>query len=433
MSTAAIVMVISLLLLLGDGVSTANALAFESKTTNTKIPDISIATGLPNRVYNWIPKKLQSKNQLQQSQQSPPFKIRYQCNGDTKNGKPIVLVHGLFVHSDHWRKTLTNEMLLQQNYCIYALDLLGCGYSDRPAVGSDEANWCNGEIGRFDDNLGILQNIELGSSDGISKRIRNIELRHPVANSPYNFYTWSDLITDFCHDVVMKNNDDDKKKVSLVCNSIGTMSSLQAVIDSPDLYNGVLSISPNFRELHSAEVPMSQITMPLLRRFQKSLRESFGQPLFDALAKPEIVKKILMEPYHVLDSVDDELVEALLTPLIECEGAADVLFDTLSYSAGPLPEQQLSNFPLNKPVWIGYGHKDPWTPSRRVDALQHKFPTVVERVVGWDNVGHCPHDENPDTTVHPFLNEFLQRVNDVDDEATMTKSETEKKKLFFAE
>ena len=29
----------------------------------------------------------------------------------------------------------------------------------------------------------------------------------------------------------------------------------------------------------------------------------------------------------------------LLTPLLT-EGAADVVFDTLSYSAGPLPEQQ---------------------------------------------------------------------------------------------
>jgi pimeloyl-ACP methyl ester carboxylesterase len=94
--------------------------------------------------------------------------------------------------------------------------------------------------------------------------------------------------------------------------------------------------------------------------------------------------------------VDDTLVQVLLDPLLT-PGASQVVFDLLSYSAGPLPEQQLQQFPLghnsnnnhNIPVWVVYGDQDPWTPGPRVEALQHCSP-AVERVVPLHNVGHCP-------------------------------------------
>ena len=84
---------------------------------------------------------------------------------------------------------------------------------------------------------------------------------------------------------------------------------------------------------------------------------------------------------------------------------------SLSYSAGPLPEQQLGMFPQGKPVWIGYGTKDPWTPGKRVDALINKEP--VEQVEPWPEIGHCPHDEAPEL-VNPFILEFLERVHSND-------------------
>jgi pimeloyl-ACP methyl ester carboxylesterase len=79
----------------------------------------------------------------------------------------------------------------------------------------------------------------------------------------------------------------------------------------------------------------------------------------------------------------------------------------LSYSGGPLPEQQLASFPKDKPVWICYGKNDPWTPPGRVEALIKK--PAVEKVVGWEGVGHCPHDEAPEK-VNPLLFEFLNRI-----------------------
>ena len=340
-------------------------------------PKISPATNLPNQLYKW-------RNQ----------QIRYQQSGP-KTGNPVVLVHGLFVNSDHWRKTIKG--LSSEGYNVYALDLWGYGYSSKPPYDSIEAQAVNGENLRFDDAPSILQGVELGTPGGKGVRIRDVDLRHPV-QSPYNFYTWSELLSDFCRDVVSKKGD-----VTLVSNSIGTNTVLQAVIDAPELYNGVCVVTPNFRELHSAEVAFPQLSMPLIQTVQKALREN-GQPLFDALATKSTVKQILKEPYKVQEAVDDTLVDVLLDPLL-LEGASNVVFDTLSYSAGPLPEQQLASFP-DKPVWICYGKDDPWTPPARVDALLNK-PTV-ERVVGWDKVGHCPHDEAPEL-VNPFLLEFLEQ------------------------
>lgn len=231
--------------------------------------------------------------------------------------------------------------------------------------------------------------------------------------SPYNFYTWAEQLTDFVHDVIHVETGATSKPVTLVANSIGTMSSLQSVIDEPNLFNGVVVINPNFRELHMAEVPFSKLTMPLVRQIQSLLRNK-GHGLFKSLATPQIVTEILKEPYAVVEAIDEELVTVLLDPLLT-PGADEVVFDTLSYSAGPLPEQQLSsaNFP-DLPVWVIYGKDDPWTPAQRVEKLigvgrPGEMSGTVERVIGLDGAGHCPHDEMPEV-VNELVMEFLERI-----------------------
>lgn len=50
-------------------------------------------------------------------------------------------------------------------------------------------------------------------------------------------------------------------------------------------------------------------------------------------------------------------VEKILKPGLQ-PGAADVFLDFLSYSSGPLPEEQLAA--VTVPVSILWGDKDPW-------------------------------------------------------------------------
>ena len=414
------------------------------------MPSHSPATSLQNQVYNWR-----------------GYNVRYQVSGPEDADHTLLLVHGLFVNSDHWRKTLTGLHTLNEEIhaaengsvqgeggeggkskmktCrVYALDLLGSGWSSKPYRNDPTAQLVNGENGRFTNCDSIcyreqqqqreqgtetstgtkrlqkirstptLQNTPLGTAFGGNRLASSLELRHPL-NSPYNFYTWAEQIADFTHDVIHPNDvnissQNNKKKVTLVANSIGTMSSLQSILDEPDLFNGCFVINPNFRELHSAEVPLSQLTMPLVRQIQALLREK-GHGLFKTLATPETVTQILKEPYAVTEAIDEELVSVLLDPLLT-EGADEVVFDTLSYSAGPLPEQQLSSssFPKDCPVWVVYGKDDPWTPAKRVENLA-KVHHPVEKVVGLEGAGHCPHDECPDR-VNELILQFLDRLEE---------------------
>jgi pimeloyl-ACP methyl ester carboxylesterase len=378
-----------------------------------EMPTHSPATSLPNQIYKWR-----------------GYNIRYQVSGPPNAEHTLLLVHGLFVNSDHWRKMLTG--LNDNNVRVYALDLLGSGWSDKPCREDDNVQLINGENGRFINcksvcyrdsqqtdgkrlkkirTEAIMKNVPLGTPAGGNRVASELDLRHPL-NSPYNFYTWSEQLNDFVHDVIHADGGT-AKPVTLVANSIGTMSSLQSVIDEPNLFNGCFVINPNFRELHMAEVPLSKLTMPLVRQIQSLLRNK-GHGLFKSLATPQTVAEILKEPYKVTEVIDDELVSVLLDPLLT-EGADEVVFDTLSYSAGPLPEQQLSasNFP-NLPVWVVYGKDDPWTPAQRVEKLVEvgrpgEMGSTVERVVGLDGVGHCPHDERPEI-VNKLVMEFLERL-----------------------
>ena len=80
--------------------------------------------------------------------------------------------------------------------------------------------------------------------------------------------------------------------------------------------------------------------------------------------------------------------------------------DTLSYSGGALPEQQLADPRLKDiPVLVCFGDKDPWTPSERVP---RSSGLSRSRVVPLEGVGHCPHDEAPEV-VNPLLAEFVTR------------------------
>lgn len=58
------------------------------------------------------------------------YRMRYLRAG---SGPPLVLIHGLLGYSFSWR---FNWEVLAEGFTVYAVDLLGIGYSDRPPVGA---------------------------------------------------------------------------------------------------------------------------------------------------------------------------------------------------------------------------------------------------------------------------------------------------------
>lgn len=276
------------------------------------------------------------------------YNIRYQCAGDS--GPAVVLIHGFGANCDHWRK---NIPALAKSHRVYAIDLLGYGYSDKPSP------------------------------------------RNMPPNSIYTFETWGSQVLDFLSDIV-------KDRAFLICNSVGGIVGLEAALLDPEKVRGVMLINVSLRMLHIKK--QQWYVRPFVKALQNVLRTTtLGQRFFASVAKPEAVKKILRECYYDVSAVTDELVEKILTPGLQ-PGAVDVFLDFICYSGGPLPEEMLPR--VKVPVVIAWGEKDPWEPIVLGKAYG-VFDTVEEFIV-LPNVGHCPQDEAPHL-VNPLVEKFVAR------------------------
>ncbi|EED96639.1 hypothetical protein THAPSDRAFT_16507, partial [Thalassiosira pseudonana CCMP1335] len=300
--------------------------------------------------------------------------IRYVASGPANAKHSVLLLHGLFLNADHWRHTLKD--LGDAGYRVYAIDLLGSGYSSKPDATSLSSSTC------------------------------------------YNYYTWAEQVNDFTRDVIFNGVDhypnERPKTTSLIANSKGTIVALQAMLDKPEYYNGVCEINPTYREMHRAELP--KLATPVVKAIQRFLKTK-GHGLYRAATKPQCIKHFLKEPYSNKDAIDDELVSSMMEPL-HLPHADDVVFDELSYSTGPLFEELLqdvndnSDVSRRKPIWVCYGKEDPWLCPKRVESLATKpfkedGPLVVDKVIAIESAGHCPHDERPEE-LQPILMEFLR-------------------------
>ena len=119
-------------------------------------------------------------------------RIFYKESGLDKPGLPIVFVHGIGAGSSSfmWRK---NFDVLRQNFRVYALDLLGFGFSDKPAGAPYSANLYVELISDFIRDIGGRANI-VASSLGAAYAVRVAD-EHPelvnalILNAPAGYST----------------------------------------------------------------------------------------------------------------------------------------------------------------------------------------------------------------------------------------------------
>lgn len=115
------------------------------------------------------------------------------------NHREILCLHGFGGNSRQFRKNL--PVLAESGYNVYAMDLLGYGYSSKPSP-----------------------------------------KQFPV-NDLYNFDTWTDQAEDFIDKVI-------QKPTFLVCNSVGGIVGLSLLKKRPDLVKGLVLINISLRMLH---------------------------------------------------------------------------------------------------------------------------------------------------------------------------------------
>lgn len=275
------------------------------------------------------------------------FKINYQSCGET--GPAVILVHGFGANSFHWRKNLP---VLGQNCRCYAIDLIGFGDSDKPTPGKE---------------------------------------------IDYTFETWGQQVADFCQEIV-------KTPAFLVGNSIGCIVVMQTAVDNPDLILGVAALNCSLRLLHERK----RVSLPWYRNVGASVMQTIlgnkaiGNFFFQQIAKPKVVKKILLQAYGKKEAVTDELVEYILKPSRD-KGAVDVFLAFTRYSGGPLPEDLLPR--LNCSTILLWGTDDPWEHLSKGKELA-RIPTVKE-FIPLEGLGHSPQDEAPEM-VNPILQNWIK-------------------------
>jgi pimeloyl-ACP methyl ester carboxylesterase len=277
------------------------------------------------------------------------FPIAYQSCGES--GAAVVLIHGFGASWGHWRKNLP---ILGQSFRCYAIDLIGFGASAKPT-----------------------SRVEID----------------------YTFETWGKLVADFCREVI-------GEAAFLVGNSIGCIVAMQAAVDYPEVVRGIAAINCSLRLLHQRK----RIELPWYRSIgagfvqQLLANPAFGNFFFSQIAKPQVVRKILLQAYRRPEAVTDELIEILMKPATET-GAASVFCAFTRYSQGPLPEDLLPL--LQCPTILLWGTEDPWEPIALGRELA-KIPTVND-FIALEGLGHCPQDEAPEI-VNPILQQWIKNL-----------------------
>lgn len=273
-------------------------------------------------------------------------KITYQQAGDT--GAAVVLVHGFGASWGHWRKNLP---VLGESYRCYAIDLIGFGGSDKPTPGIVD----------------------------------------------YTFETWGQQLADFCREIV-------GSPAFLIGNSIGCIVVMQTAVDYPELALGVAALNCSIRLLHDRK----RITLPWYRNYGSMVmqqvlgNQQIGRFFFQQIAKPKVVRNILLQAYRRPEAVTDELIEILMKPSQD-PGAAAVFLAFTRYSQGPLPEDLLPR--LTCPTVLLWGTEDPWEPVAMGRELANI--STVDEFIPLEGLGHCPQDEAPEI-VNPILINWIK-------------------------
>jgi len=291
--------------------------------------------------------------------------INYLEVGDPS--KPaILLVHGFGASSYHWRY---NIPILAQKYNVYALDLLGFGWSDKPIM-------------------------------------------------DYDASIWRDQVVDFVNEIILVKGKN--RKVAIAGNSLGGYTAMYASSDTriKDNVSGcvLLNAAGRFRDPEAPDVKEAEPN-PIIKSISSAIQRFVIACSFVYTKQPARIEQILRQVYPINDAnVDSELVESIRTPALDAS-AAEVFYRVITKTGSgkqPYVDDILKELDT-VPVLLAWGESDPWIRSAAADKIQRlhaEFHKDDER--SWIkrvsiDAGHCPHDEAPEA-VNDAILEFADTI-----------------------
>jgi pimeloyl-ACP methyl ester carboxylesterase len=243
---------------------------------------------------------------------------------------PLLMVHGFGASTDHWRKNLAG---LQENFEVWAIDLLGFGRSAKP-------------------------------------------------DSVYSGDLWRDQLHDFIAEVI-------GQPALVVGNSLGGYACLCVAADYGEVVAGAILI--NSAGPFSRNFPEKQPNS-----FQKVIRSLLLSPIisygiFQFVRRRSAIRKTLEKVYLDRSAVTEQLVEDIYRPSCD-RGAVKVFASVFKSPKGETVDALLQK--CNCPLLTIWGEGDPWMKTReRGENFRKYYVNLQEHYL---SAGHCPHDEVPD-------------------------------------
>lgn len=249
---------------------------------------------------------------------------------------PLLLIHGFGASTDHWRKNIAE---LQEDFKVYAIDLLGFGRSSKP-------DWV------------------------------------------YSGKLWEEQLSKFIQEVI-------GQPVVLAGNSLGGYASLCVGANHPELTRGVvlLNSAGPFSDPEKEEETPQKLT--LKEHIQKAVRSILLQPwssflLFQYVRRQSMIRRTLNQVYLDKSAVTDQLVEDIYRPSCD-RGAAKVFASVFKSPRGDKVDELLQR--LEAPLLLLWGEGDPWMDTQARSRQFHQYYSQISEY--FLNAGHCPHDELP--------------------------------------
>ncbi|XP_015950979.1 pheophytinase, chloroplastic [Arachis duranensis] len=263
-------------------------------------------------------------------------KIHYVVQGE---GSPIVLIHGFGASAFHWRYNIPE---LAKRHKVYALDLLGFGWSDKALI-------------------------------------------------EYDAMVWRDQVVDFVKEIV-------KEPSVLVGNSLGGFTALVSAAALQELVSGVVLLNSAGQFGDGNKQSESSKETPLAKFVLKPLKEAFQRVvlgfLFWQAKQPARIVSVLKSVYVNSSNVDDYLVESITRPAAD-PNAGEVYYRLMTRFMTNQSKYTLDAVlsELSCPLLLLWGDLDPWVGPAKANRIKEFYPktTLVNL-----QAGHCPHDEIPE-------------------------------------
>jgi pimeloyl-ACP methyl ester carboxylesterase len=274
----------------------------------------------------------------------------------------VVLIHGFGACKEHWRH---NVEPLRAERPVLAIDLIGFGASAKPRSRLEGEPAEAGSV-RYGIDLWAEQVVDVLSACGVGP-------------------------------------------VQLVGNSIGGVVALAAaerLAAAGRPARQVVLLDCAQRALDDKRLaeqpPLARWGRPLLKSLVR--QRWLTGALFRSLARPAVIRRVLLQAYPSGAHVDDQLVALLLKPALQ-PGASEAFRGFINLFNDRIAPELLAE--LTTPVTMVWGQQDPWEPVAEARRWAASF-ACLRKLHELPGLGHCPHDEGPEQ-LNPLLLEILRQ------------------------